>query len=194
MNVLSSLDASLFFAVNNGLSTPWLDGVMTFFTVAGDFAGWALFGALFILLWDTPNAKRRLLAFAAALALSGGTVNLIKEVVARDRPLEAFKQGIDAGTVTIHTPYHELVARSFPSGHTQAAFTAALFFVLYYRHRGWGALLLTTASLVGFSRIYVGAHYPADVAAGALLGAAGAWLVWRLDREAPFKPAPGDAR
>ncbi len=182
---MSELDATLFFVVNNGFSTPWLDGLMTFFTVAGDLIGWVAFGVLFILLWDRANAKRRLIAFALALAVTGLAVSVIKVVVDRDRPLEAFKQGIDAGEVTIRTPYHKLVARSFPSGHTQGAFTAATFFVLYYRRRG--GLLLACATLVGVSRIYVGAHYPLDVVAGAMLGSAGAWLVYALDKEAPFK-------
>lgn len=185
MNDPTSLDADLFFAVNNGLSSPWLDGVMAFFTIGGDLIGWLVFGALSIMLWDSANAKRRLLAFGIALAVSGLAVNGIKEVVDRDRPLEAFKQGIDAGTVTIHTPYRKLVARSFPSGHTQAAFTAATFFVLYYRR--YVTALLLCAAMVGMSRIYLGAHYPGDVLAGAMLGSFGAWLVWRYDPHAPFK-------
>ena len=57
---------------------------------------------------------------------------------------------------------------AFPSGHTSRAFAFAV--VLGQRFEKWRWHLLGAAILIGFSRIYIGAHYPADVIAGALLG------------------------
>ena len=74
-----------------------------------------------------------------------------------------------------------LTTHSFPSGHTVSAFS---FTVAWLALLGWGRALpiVMLAALVGFSRIAVGAHWPVDVLAGALIGMAGGWLGLRLSR------------
>lgn len=69
---------------------------------------------------------------------------------------------------------------SFPSGHTAAAvaFTAAV-------APAWplaGALCTVPAAMVAVERVQSGAHYPSDVAAGAAIGLASAWLIHRAPR------------
>jgi undecaprenyl-diphosphatase len=68
--------------------------------------------------------------------------------------------------------------RSFPSGHTVMAFYTLTYAALARRRLAPALLLLAVA--IGYSRVYVGAHYPGDCLAGALLGAAGAYLAWRV--------------
>ncbi len=58
---------------------------------------------------------------------------------------------------------------SFPSGHTAAAFSVAAIFALNFPAVMYN--LAGLAALVGVSRMYMGQHYPTDVAIGALLGA-----------------------
>ncbi|MFI5877201.1 phosphatase PAP2 family protein [Streptomyces sp. NPDC051445] len=70
---------------------------------------------------------------------------------------------------------------SFPSGHTAAAvaFTAAV-------APAWplaGALCTVPAAMVAVERVQSGAHYPSDVAAGAAIGLASAWLIHRAPRQ-----------
>ncbi|WP_299495873.1 phosphatase PAP2 family protein [uncultured Shewanella sp.] len=65
---------------------------------------------------------------------------------------------------------------SFPSGHTAAAFVFAGSVYLACRHRGVKAGLLIMAGFVGISRIIVGAHWPTDVAMGAIIGLGSAYL------------------
>jgi undecaprenyl-diphosphatase len=69
---------------------------------------------------------------------------------------------------------------SFPSDHATVAFAVA-FAVLFF-HRRLGLLLVGGAVLVGVTRIFVGVHYPVDVAASALVGLASAALVTTAGR------------
>ncbi len=67
---------------------------------------------------------------------------------------------------------------AFPSGHTSRAFAFAA--VLGQQFPMWRWPLLSAAGLIGFSRIYIGAHYPVDVIAGALLGVLVVFLFKKL--------------
>lgn len=66
---------------------------------------------------------------------------------------------------------------SFPSGHTTTAFGFSVAFLLNTKKRWTGWLVLAIAVLMGFSRLYVGVHYPSDVAAGLIVGSAVACIV-----------------
>ncbi|TWF42595.1 membrane-associated phospholipid phosphatase [Chitinophaga polysaccharea] len=60
--------------------------------------------------------------------------------------------------------------RSFPSGHTICAFTAATVLAYYAHNRYWSLLYLVLAMLVGYSRMYMSQHFLEDVTAGAIIG------------------------
>jgi undecaprenyl-diphosphatase len=64
---------------------------------------------------------------------------------------------------------------SFPSNHAANSFVLAT--ILSYFFSQWKYPLFILASLIGFSRIYVGVHYPGDVVFGALLGYCIAWIL-----------------
>ncbi|MFD3518660.1 phosphatase PAP2 family protein [Streptomyces sp. NPDC058657] len=69
---------------------------------------------------------------------------------------------------------------SFPSGHTAAAvgFAAAV----VGTSPGWGAACAVPAAAVAVERVHSGAHYPSDVAVGAVIGLASAWVIRRAPR------------
>lgn len=69
------------------------------------------------------------------------------------------------------------VDNSFPSDHTILVFSICVSFWLF--KRGWSSLLVLLAVLVGFSRIWVGVHYPGDVLVGAVLSIISAVIVYR---------------
>ena len=57
---------------------------------------------------------------------------------------------------------------AFPSGHTSAAFSVAV--TLSFAFPQWQAIFFLMAALVGYSRIFLGEHYPSDVMVGAIIG------------------------
>lgn len=90
-------------------------------------------------------------------------VEIIKALSDRDRPFLTLDKTRVIG-------WHEK-GDSFPSGHTTQIFFLMTLCV-YYFQLGMGPVIVlyAVASLVGFTRIYVGAHYPRDVIAGIVLG------------------------
>ncbi|MFZ1880864.1 MAG: phosphatase PAP2 family protein [Gaiellaceae bacterium] len=93
----------------------------------------------------------------AADALAFG----VKDLTSRTRPFAAHPQ--------IH-PLYVVHSSSFPAGHAATAFAGAVLLTAVVP-RLWPAFF-ALAALIGFSRVYDGVHYPTDVLAGALLGAA----------------------
>lgn len=77
--------------------------------------------------------------------------------------------------------------KSFPSDHTtaSAAIAATVLFLTKFKKTGW--TLLSFAVLIGFSRVFVGVHYPADIAGGLFTGLLGAGLVYTVVRLASGK-------
>lgn len=85
---------------------------------------------------------------------------IIKRIFNRERPYEKYEDISHA-----MAPPDKF---SFPSGHTAGAFAIA--FVFYYFFPILFVPMLVIASLIAFSRIYLGLHYPTDVLAGIVLG------------------------
>ncbi|MCX7746276.1 MAG: phosphatase PAP2 family protein [Clostridia bacterium] len=109
---------------------------------------------LLIYSWNSVSGIEKQMVFT--LLISQIIVHAVKRMINRPRP---YKTLTDA--VAIKPPRCEY---SFPSGHTCAAFSIAM--VLAHNLPELAGILLLTAFLVGLSRIYLGFHYPTDVAAG----------------------------
>jgi undecaprenyl-diphosphatase len=112
----------------------------------------------------------------ASLAATG-----VKVLFDRPRPPLA-DVGISAVGALPSTP-------SFPSGHAATAFGAAVALALLVPRLRWWAIGLAT--LVALSRVYLGMHFTADVAAGALLGTAIAGATVVAARRLPLLPNRG---
>ena len=126
----------------------------------------------FALLSTTLAWQPRWFAAAlAAAALAGLYSNGMKRVFALPRPASVLDPS------RLHIIGETLHANSFPSGHAVTAFTLAALLVLASRKPRQTALwAVPFAVLIAFSRIAVGAHWPADIAAGA----AGGWVCGAL--------------
>lgn len=117
------------------------------------------------------GADRRMAVYTAiiAAALSLAVALVIQRFYVHQRPFI-----LRSGDIVQLLPH--AADPSFPSEHATGSFALAAGIGLY-RAR-FGIALLALAALISFSRVYVGIHYPADVAAGALIGIASAVAVW----------------
>ncbi len=108
-----------------------------------------------------------------ALVLSVYLNSLIKDIVALPRP---FVYTDDV------TPLRTPGEYSFPSGHAQHAVVFWGLLALHFRKRWFTGVAAAIMLLIGFSRVYLGVHFPSDVVAGWALGATIAWAYARWFR------------
>lgn len=168
---LDALDANLFLFVNHLPHTRILNGLFYGITLA--FNGAATWYAVTALAALRKRRRFSELLREVALPLTIATALVefpIKAYFKRRRPFITIIQAIVIGK--------KPGTWSFPSGHSAGAFAGA--WLLNHKFsRGWG-LRYFVASLVAFSRIYLGDHYPGDVASGSLLGLLFAMFFHRL--------------
>lgn len=158
-------DRSLLVTVRR-LETPLVTRAMRAATALGDAHTWSMFG---LVLLAHPATRAAGLTLGMAALLATGLVQVLKRTCRRQRP----NLTIGGFVALVENPDHF----SFPSGHTTTAVSVAI--ALAGQGDFLGALAATLAVIIAVSRVYLGAHYPLDVAAGALVGGA-AGLVTRL--------------
>lgn len=160
-----SWDQKLFHFINTDLSNPIFDWLMPLVTDLHKISLVQLFVLpLILLLWFKFKGKK-MLPILLGLILSVAASDLVsyrilKPTFQRPRP-PAVENEIQLRT-------HRYAGHSFPSNHAANNFAAASF--LSYCYPASTPVFLAIASLIAFSRVYVGVHYPLDVLAGALLG------------------------
>jgi len=125
------------------------------------------------LLTHNDQLLNQTIELGAASALNLGMTYLLKYSIKRDRPYTTYPDII---------PKSSEGSPSFPSGHTSSSFATATSLSLIYPKWYVIAPSFIWAGSVGYSRMYLGVHYPSDVAAGALLGVGSAFLAHKANQ------------
>ncbi len=168
MQALNQLDITCFYFVNHGLVNPVFDMVMPFITNLDNWKIPILIIWLFLLFKGGKQGRVSAVLLIPVLILTDQTSSsLLKPLVGRIRPcygLEDVRLLVGCGGKL-----------AFPSSHATNIAGVAFLFSFFYR-RGTIAFILAAVT-VGFSRIYVGVHYPLDVFSGFALGSAAGAVV-----------------
>ena len=174
ISLLSSWDITLFRLINGQWQNDFLDWFMPFMTDLKNFTFVLLALGIWI-LWKEKKAGIVFLVFIGlTLAITDPfSSRLLKDWLGRVRPchvLEGVRLLSDCNT-----------SYSFPSSHAVNIFAAAFF--LSQPLRKISPLFFGIAAIVGYSRIYIGIHYPLDVIGGAAIGLLIAWpMRWLNDQ------------
>ena len=163
MEMITTIDLYILFFTQNFLQYYFLTPIFIFITYLGDYGSIWLVIIICLLL---HNKTRRiglyaLLAYALCLLITNG---ILKNVIGRERPFNVHSE--IAPLINKPTDY------SFPSGHTTMAFTIALFLNNFCDNKK-GRRMILLATLIAFSRLYLGVHFLSDIIAGFVVG----WII-----------------
>jgi undecaprenyl-diphosphatase len=192
LDALVNVDKELFLFLNQGVRNWLFDAVLPFLTDTNRKpVGIVILAILWILLLTKGGRPGRIAALLLIPTIALGdqlNSSFLKFVLDRPRPCHEL--------ANVHLLVGCGSGYSFPSSHAVNNFASAL--VLSYFLPRWTWAFFCYASVIAFSRIYVGVHYPSDVVAGAIIGLAVGLVViaafrrgeewWRQNRQFKIEP------
>lgn len=146
------------------------DQFFKYFTHYGDGLMWAPLG-----IYCYFYRRKYFIAVVAGVLISTIIAQFLKRVVYPDelRPISYLS---DLFPVHVVDGVAMRKVHSFPSGHTTTAFAMALIMAYIINKKIWSVILPALALLAGYSRVYLGQHFPTDIFAGMCIGVVSAIL------------------
>ncbi len=122
---------------------------------------------------DNKDLQKHALESFGTLAINAASIQIIKVAVNRDRPYQTYTD--------IHPDIYQN-GKSFVSGHTALAFGSATTLSLQFKKWYVVAPAYAWAGAIGYSRLYLGQHYPTDLMGAAVVGAGSAYLSHKANK------------
>lgn len=186
--MLVHLDQQLFLFLNS-LHNSFFDPLM--YALSGKLIWAPLYAAILAYVAirekDTKNFFVILLFIILAVFLTDRGSVVIKNLVMRPRPCH--EPALKGLVYMVNGKCGGMYG--FVSSHAANAFNVALISLLFIRERWYTISIIIWALTVGYSRIYLGVHYPGDVICGSIYGATVGWGVYRLYILFEKRRAPG---
>jgi undecaprenyl-diphosphatase len=166
----TTIDRELFMLVHGLPHTPISDRYGSMISDVGEGLGWVVAGVALVWLGGVKGRRAGIATALAPLTATYLVQRLMKPVFRRRRPF------VDREVLVVGI---KPLDASFPSGHSAASFAAATALATFYPTAA--PLSYTLATGVGLSRVYLGHHFPSDVAVGAGIGSViGGVIAWGL--------------
>lgn len=159
ISFINTFDYNAMLWIQEHIRSFVLSAILIPITESGN-AGLLFIGIALVMLFFKKTRKCGILMLISMLVCSLLNNVMVKNIVKRPRPFTSYST-----LIPLIPPPGQY---SFPSGHTAAAFSCMT--VLFFTHRKYAYAGILLATIMGFSRIYVGVHYPSDVIAGAVIG------------------------
>lgn len=156
---------TLFFAINSRHSTLG-DFCFKYYTHVGD----GIFYLVLAFLVTLFISKYKAILMVASYAFTSLVAQLIKYNIPGQNARPRSHFWLDSHRIHFVDGVDIMVSYSFPSGHTTSAFSMFLLFAIFAKNRFLSFLFFVMALMVGYSRMYLGQHFFADVYGGAIIG------------------------
>ncbi|ODT53777.1 MAG: hypothetical protein BGP01_05090 [Paludibacter sp. 47-17] len=175
LETLLELDRSLFLIIN-GWNSPFFDEIMYFVSKVWIWAPLYLTFIIYAVRRWKLESIWIIVAMIICVVATDQLTNLTKDLFQRLRPSH---EPALAGLVH-HVNGYVGGRFGFVSGHSSNSFGFAMLSSLIIRNRHYTVSVFFWASLVAYSRMYLGVHYPLDIMGGMVLGILVAWVVFMV--------------
>lgn len=173
---LEYIDTRLFLFFN-GHHTPFMDSVMG--AITNKYTWIPFYLILLFFVWKKAKSRMWLVVLSVAIMITVSdqvSVHLFKETFQRYRPshnllLQEQVQLIDGYRGGLY---------GFVSSHAANAFALTTFLIFFFRRRDFALFMYLWASVVCYSRVYAGVHYPFDILGGMLVGVFIGFIAYRF--------------
>lgn len=164
LDQLIAWDRDVFMKLHE-LNTAWLDPIMVFVSAMETWYAVAVLVVLFLIYRLGKIGGWASLFMLLTVGFNVGLNNLVKYIIMRPRPINT-----DGLSELVRALEGYDASYSFYSGHTTNSFCLAVFSLLVVRNRYYSMVIMLWATVVAYSRIYVGKHYPLDLIVGFFVG------------------------